>query len=87
MRKIVFRAHADTVGTDLYRLEELDDSVTGKDLEDIATDIGHEHAQSYSPSTVEEEDYESYEEFYEAYLEQCGWWWEEYDPAKHDDYL
>lgn len=75
MRKIVFRAHADTVGTDTAELEIYPDDVTDKELDDAAHQFGQNHWESYDASETEEES----EEYYEA----CDAWWEDYDPEKH----
>lgn len=85
MRKIVFRGHADIVGTDYARLEEIEDDVDGPitngALDDWAEELGIEWANMFEPDIGgEDDDYEDVEDYYQA----CGWWWEEYNPEMHD---
>lgn len=85
MRKIVFRGHAHVVGTDYAQLEEIRDGVDGpitdKALDDWAQELGQEWANMFEPEMGgEDDDFEDEED----YLQACGWWWEEYDPEKHD---
>lgn len=71
MRKIVFRGHADAVGTDYAQLEEIDEPITVEELDEWAREIGTDWADSYGCESEEE-------------LEDCDWWWEEYNPEEHD---
>jgi len=82
MRKIVFFAHADTVGTDHAELVQFNSPITDKQLDEYCQEVGQEHANSYDQGEYggEDDDYEDESQ----YLEQCGWWWEEYDAEKHD---
>lgn len=88
MRKIVFFAHADVVGTDHAELVCFEDlnglEVSDRFLDDYAQDFGYEWTGQWEPDCGgEDDDYESVDQYYEA----CGWWWEEYDPAKHNGEL
>lgn len=81
MRKIVFRAHAHTLGTDAAELVEYPDDATAKELDDGALDFGYNHWDSYMPDIGDEDsDYEDEEQYYED----CDAWWEDYDPENHD---
>lgn len=75
MRKIVFQAHADTMGTDTAKLHIYPADVTEKELDEDAQQFGQNHWESYDSSETEEES----DEYYEA----CDAWWEDYDPVKH----
>ena len=75
MRKIIFQAHADTVGTDTAEIFLYPDDVTDKQLDDDAQQFGQNHWESYDSSETEEES----DEYYGA----CDAWWEVYDPEKH----
>lgn len=88
MRKIVFHAHADCVGTDHYELVCFEpvngEEVNNAFLDSYAQDIGYEWAGQWEPSCGEEDDdYESADQYYEA----CGWHWEEYNPAEHNGHI
>lgn len=88
MRKIVFQMHADTVGTDnaelhIFQHDEKGE-VSNRFLDNYAQDLGTGWADMYMPDIGgEDSDYQSEDEYYEA----CGWWWEEYSPAKHNRLL
>jgi hypothetical protein len=84
MRKIVFFAHANTVGTGTQELVLFDDNVTTKELDEYAQEFGMEHANAYDRGFDEEDEYEDEDAYYDDYYAQCGWWWEDYDPAKHN---
>ncbi len=88
MRKIVFSAHADTVGTDAKELVCFEpvngEEVTDSFLDSYARDFGYEWAGQWEPSCGEEDDY--YEDA-DQYYENCGWWWEEYNPAEHNGHI
>ena len=91
MRKVVFQAHADTVGTDtaslvVFEPNEDGSEVTDKYLDDYADQFGMEHWNMYEPS-YNEEDFETYDDFLDDYYEQCGSWWEEYNPKEHNGLL
>lgn len=81
MRKIVFFAHGNVVGTDTADLQVFEDDVTTEHLDAFAESFGMEWADSYDFGPDEDEDPEEYEQ---NYYEACGWWWEEYSPAKHN---
>jgi hypothetical protein len=87
LRKIIFQGHADTVGTDTAEIIEFPDDATDKEISDCCDDWGHEMANMWDRGDYEEEGYETYEEGYDDFLQQCGWWWEEYEPEKHDGLL
>lgn len=87
MRKIVFIAHTDVVGTDHYELVEYEDDVTDKTLDEEAYTWGHQWWDSFGPSSDLEDFDGNEEDWYQDYYEQCGAWWEEYNPEKHDGYL
>jgi hypothetical protein len=86
MRKIMFRAYGDCVGTDFYQLEEFPDDVTEKELDDTAEDLGRSWVDCFGPQT-DLEDFESEEDYWQDYYEQCGWWWEDYNPDEHDGHF
>lgn len=81
MRKIVFFAHADCVGTDHQELVCFEGEVSNPFLDDYAEEFGYNWTSSWEPDCGgEDDDYEDPDQYYE----QCGWWWEEYDPTKHN---
>lgn len=85
MRKIVFWAHGDCVGTDTKELVVFEDvnneQVTDEFLNSYAEDFGRDWAGQWEPSCGgEDDDYEHEDE----YWENCGWGWQEYEPAKHN---
>jgi hypothetical protein len=85
MRKIIFQMHADTVGTDHAELHIFHHNqpggVTNDFLDNYAESLGRDWADMYMPDIGGDgDDYQSEDEYYEY----CGWWWEEYSPAKHN---
>lgn len=86
MRKIVFRAHGDCVGTDFYKLEEVPVNTTDGELNNMAEETGREWVDSFHPQ-ADPEDFDNDEDYWEDYYAQCGWWWEDYNSEKHDGYL
>ena len=71
MRKVVFHAHADTVGTDTCELFGYPDDVTPEQLTEDCQQFGQNHWESYDSSENEEES----EEYYQA----CDAWWVDYN--------
>lgn len=85
MRKIVFWAHGDCVGTDhkeLVCFEPVNgEEVSNPFLDSYAQDFGQGWAGQWEPSCGgEDDDYEDEDQ----YWENCGWGWDEYNPAKHN---
>lgn len=73
------------MGTDhaeLVCFEPIDgEEVSNTFLDEQAKDFGYNWNEQWEPSCGEEDsDYEDVGEYYEA----CGWWREEYEPAKHN---
>ena len=84
MRKIVFFAHADTVGTDTAELVVFENGISDKEADEYCQDLGYEWTSQWEPSYGGEDDqYEDPDQYYEA----CGWWWEDYCPAEHNGKL
>lgn len=84
MRKIVFFAHADVVGTDTAELVVFAEGITDKGADEHCQELGYEWSSQWEPSCGGEDDqYEDYDQYYEA----CGCWWEDYDPVKHNGKL
>lgn len=88
MRKIVFQAHADTVGTDTAELvcfSPVDGvEVTDQHIDNYCDDFGMEHWDAYEPNTGgPDDDYEDSEDYHQY----CGAWWEEYNPDEHNRLL
>lgn len=84
MRKIVFFFHADTVGTDQQDLFLFPDNVTTEEIQQHCDEYGNENANSWDRGDYEEDGFDNYEEYFDDYLQQCGWWWEDYNPDKHN---
>lgn len=84
MRKIVMKAHANTVGTDTEELMFFSDKTTDKQLDAYAQEFGQEHWNSYEEGDYSGEGafgYTDPDEYYEA----CDAWWEVYDEDEHGD--
>lgn len=77
-RKVVFFAHAGTVGTDIAQGFIFDDDVTDEMLSDDAWQFALDHAESYSiywsPNMVDEADQEE-EEDGDQYSDSIEGWW------------
>lgn len=82
MRRIVMKAHANTVGTDTEELFFFPDETTNQQLDDYAQDFGQEHWNSYEEGDYSGEGDFGYTDAAE-YYEDCGAWWEEYDEEEH----
>lgn len=85
MRKIVFWAHGDCVGTDTKELVCFPDidgvPVSNIHLDQYAESFGYDWAGMWEPNCGDEDDdYEDSSQYYEA----CGWGWDEYNPSEHN---
>lgn len=88
MRKIVLRGSAKTVCTDFAFLVEVPDDISNEELDRMAWEESIENAGSYgwdytgSDELLEDDEYDQY--VTDSELE---YYWEEYDPEKHDGIL
>jgi hypothetical protein len=90
MRKIIFRGHAKTVGTDfaeavLYT-DDTPDSVLDHDCWQAAIDNAEMYGYEYVGSDFEYEDDEEEEDVWDRQIDEneLGYYWEEYDSELHD---
>ena len=82
MRKIIFRGMAKTVGTEYAQAELLEDTVDDDMLDALAFDISVENAEMYGYTYVEGYDDEDFDDYCTG--ADLDYYWEEYDPEKHD---
>lgn len=87
MRKIILRGSAaKSVGTNFAQLEEFPDDVTNDQLHEAAFQASIENAEAYGWSyTGSDEFIEDDEDFISD--SELDYYWEDYDPEKHDGIL
>jgi len=85
MRKIVLMGSAKTMGTDFAQLEEFPDDVTDDQLDKAAWEASIENAEMYGWSYTGSDELlgdEEYDDFISD--SELNYYWEDYDPEKHD---
>jgi hypothetical protein len=88
MRKVVLMGSAKTVCTDFAELVEFPDDVTEEQLDEAAWEASIENAERYGWSyTGSDEllDEDEYDDFITD--SELNYYWQDYDPEKHDGLL